>query len=69
MNEHVTVELSAQQRELVLEGLRYVRSSRRLEFREPSAPRDQRRDADLRMVCELIGQLDPAGAIPARAQA
>jgi len=69
MNEHVTVELSAQQRDLVLEGLRYVRSARRLEFREPSAPRDPRRDADLRTVCDLIGQLDPAGGVPARAPA
>lgn len=69
MNENVTVELTAQQRQLVLEGLRYVRSSRRFEFREPSAPRDERRETDLRVISELIGQLDEGGTVPARAEA
>ena len=69
MNEHVTLELTPHQRELVLEGLRYIRSSRRFEFREPSAPRDERRESDLRTIAELMGQLDPTGAVPAPARA
>jgi hypothetical protein len=62
MNEHMTLELTQHQRDLVLEGLRYIRSSRRFEFREPSAGRDERRETDLRTIAELMGQLDPAGA-------
>ncbi len=63
MSEHVTLELTQHQRDLVLEGLRYIRSSRRYEFREPSAGRDERRETDLRTISELMGQLDPA-AVP-----
>lgn len=72
MNEAVTLELTQHQRDLVLEGLRYIRSSRRFEFREPSAGRDERRETDLRTIAELMGQLDPAtvpsGAARARAE-
>lgn len=56
----LTVELTPQQRELVLEGLRFVRSARRYEFREASEPADPRRDNDLRTIAELVTQLDPA---------
>jgi len=69
MNENLTVELTQHQRELVLEGLRYIRSSRRYEFREPSEPRNERRETDLRTIAELMGQLDPSGGVPARAPA
>ncbi len=61
MSEHVTLELTQHQRNLVLEGLRYIRSSRRFEFREPSQGRDERRETDLRTIAELMGQLEPAG--------
>ena len=67
MNEHMTLELTQHQRDLVLEGLRYIRSSRRFEFREPSAGRDERRETDLRTIAELMGQLDPASGVPAGA--
>jgi len=69
MNEHLTVELTPHQRDLVLEGLRYIRSSRRFEFRDPSQPRDERRETDLRTIAELMGQLDPAGAVHVQAEA
>ena len=69
MSELMTVELTAQQRDLVLEGLRYIRSSRRYEFRDPLNPQNERRHADLQMIAELMGQLDPAQESPARAQA
>ena len=66
MSEHVTLELTQHQRDLVLEGLRYIRSARRYEFREPSAGRDERRESDLRVITELLGQLDPEVAPGAR---
>ena len=69
MNDHLTLELTQHQRDLVLEGLRYIRSSRRFEFREPSQPRDERREGDLRTIAELMGQLDPTGAVHAPAEA
>ena len=69
MNEQLTLELTQHQRDLVLEGLRYIRSSRRFEFREPSQPRDERRETDLRTIAELMGQLDPAGAVHVQAEA
>ncbi|MSR59896.1 MAG: hypothetical protein EXS05_20030 [Planctomycetaceae bacterium] len=69
MSEIVTLELTPQQREIVLEGLRCVRNSRRFEFREPSDPANERRETDLRVVGELLGQLGPtvAATVPARA--
>jgi hypothetical protein len=69
MSESMTLELTQQQRDLVLEGLRYIRSSRRLEFREPLNPQNERRDADLRVIAELMGQLDPSPPTPVRAKA
>jgi len=69
MNENVMVELTQHQRDLLLEGLRYIRSSRRYEFRETSAPPDERRTTDLRVISELMGQLDPAGSVPVKAKA
>ena len=62
MSEHVTLELTQHQRDLLLEGLRYIRSARRYEFREPSTARDERRETDLRTINELMGQLEPAAA-------
>ncbi len=50
-------EFSTHQRELLLEGLRYVRSSRRLAFREPLAPASEEREGDLRVISELMLQL------------
>jgi len=69
MSELMTLELTQQQRDIVLEGLRYIRSSRRYEFREPQNPQNEQRDADLRVIADLMGQLDPTQATPARARA
>lgn len=65
MNDNLTLELTQHQRELVLEGLRYIRSARRYEPREPSEGPNERRDTDLRTIASLMGQLDPAAAVPA----
>jgi hypothetical protein len=53
----------------VLEGLRYIRSARRLAFRDPQAPPDEKRESELREIVELMGQLDPSTRVPARAEA
>ncbi len=69
MNENVMLELTQQQRDLLLEGLRYIRSARRYEFRETSASPDERRTTDLRVISELMGQLEPAASVPEKAKA
>ena len=61
------LDLTPQQRDLLLEGLRYVRSSRRLSFRDPLHPEDAQRDNDLREIAGLMGQLEPTAAAPVRA--
>lgn len=50
--------LTKHQRDLLLEGLRYIRSSRRLSFREMSDPVDEGRENDLREIQGLMQLLD-----------
>ena len=57
MDSTLTLELSPNQLELLQEGLRYVRSSRKLAFREPLEPQDPQREADLRQIKQLMDQL------------
>jgi hypothetical protein len=64
MSESVTLSLSTAQRELIVEGLRYLRSSRRYEFRDPINPTDPRRDNDLREIAGLMTRIDPEAAAP-----
>ena len=57
MNAQLQLELNDRQRELLLRGLRYVRSSRMLEFRELSEiTEDQRRDelGEIRRLSDLL---------------
>ena len=53
-----TVELNDVQKELVLEGLRYVRSARKLAFRDPLGSPDQQRESELVEVAQLINRLN-----------
>lgn len=69
MSDTVHLELTQHQRDLVMEGLRYVRSSRRFEFRPTSAPPDERREGDVRAIGELLGQLEPVAAAAERVKA
>ncbi|MFN5531532.1 MAG: hypothetical protein ACK5F7_13245 [Planctomycetaceae bacterium] len=68
MSDSLAFEVNSQQRDLLLEGLRYIRSARRLAFREPGAPVDAKREAELQQIAELMGQLDPSVrvAVPSR---
>ncbi|HEX4072080.1 MAG TPA: hypothetical protein VHX68_12940 [Planctomycetaceae bacterium] len=65
MSETLTVGLTKQQRELLLRGLRFVRSSVVLEVREPSPEVDVDRATQVREINHLVEQLEgsrPAGA-------
>jgi hypothetical protein len=65
MSETLTVGLTKQQRDLLLRGLRFVRSAVMLEVREPSPEVDADRATQVREITRLAEQLDdprPAGA-------
>lgn len=57
MSETVTVGLTDSQRDLLLRGLRYVRSSVMLEVREPSTEDDEERRIQLRDIAQLVDRL------------
>jgi hypothetical protein len=65
MSETLNVGLTKQQREILLRGLRFVRSAVMLEVREPSTEVDADRAAQVREIGRLVEQLEgsrPAGA-------
>jgi hypothetical protein len=64
MSETLTVGLTKQQREILLRGLRFVRSAVMLEVREPSDDVDAERATQVREIGRLVEQLEgsrPAG--------
>lgn len=66
MSDTIRFELTDRQRELLLRGLRYVRSSRMLEIREvPDSIADERR-SELNEIRNLVEMLDDKKAVPAR---
>ena len=57
MSEPLQLELNDLQREILLRGLRFVRSSRMMEFRElPDATADERREelGQIRQLCDML---------------
>ena len=68
MSDLLHLELTDRQRELLLRGLRFVRSSRMLEIRTSSDLTDDERKVELGEVSELSDLLDQnaAAARPAR---
>ncbi len=54
-------EFNTHERDLILEGLRFVRSARKLEFRPATAKPDPKRVADLEAIAELLSRLDGSG--------
>lgn len=65
MSETLTVGLTKQQRDLLLRGLRFVRSAVVLEIREPSPAVEEERATQVREISRLVEQLEgshPAGA-------
>lgn len=63
MTQNVTLGISDSQREILLQGLRYVSSSLRLDPRDPDPELDADRDRQLGEIRELVDQLNgtPAG--------
>jgi hypothetical protein len=64
MSETLNVGLTKQQREILLRGLRFVRSAVMLDVREPSADVDADRATQVREIGRLVEQLEgsrPAG--------
>ncbi len=57
MSESLQVELTPDQRDVVLRGLRYIRSSIALEFREPSSENTENRNQQLQQIASLVDQL------------
>lgn len=60
MNETLTVGLTQQERKLLIQGLRFVRSNVMLEIVEPSPAVKQKREGQLRDIASLVDQLDGA---------
>jgi hypothetical protein len=61
MNETITLELTKDQKEILLRGLRYVRSSIMLDINDlPTVESDEQRSAGLRQVMELTEQVNRA---------
>jgi len=66
MSDLIHLELTARQRELLLRGLRYVRSSRMLEIREIPDTIAEERASELTEIGQLVAMLDhKAGAAAA----
>ncbi len=66
MSEALTVGLTKQQRDLILRGLRYVRSSVLLEPRDPSPEVDEDRRSQLSVISELVSHLASAEPVAAK---
>ena len=67
MSESLNIGLDKSQRDLILRGLRYVRSSILLEFRVPSDEDTNSREEKLRHIESLVDQL--SGNQPAKVAA
>ena len=60
MSELTHLELNNRQRELLLRGLRYVRSSRMLEIRETPEKDAEERTNELTEIRHLVAMLEPS---------
>lgn len=67
MVETLRVELTPQERDLVLKGLRHVRSSIMLQMRDPDPDFVQRRSCQLDEIQNLCQRLESTDPHPARA--
>lgn len=62
MSENVIVELSDQQREVLLQGLRYVKSSIRLHVCDPTEDSVEQRQSQISEIESLVDHLNAAPA-------
>ena len=64
MNESITLELTKDQKEILLKGLRFVRSSIMLDINDlPTSESEEERRANLRQVTELTEHVSRAPAM------
>lgn len=68
MNELFKVELTKDQRDMLLNGLRFVRSSVALECRFPKDEVEQDRQQKYQEISNLVNQLNKAAAVPTASQ-
>lgn len=57
MSEQVNIGINKADREMLLQGLRYVRSSVLLEMRDPTDDDTERREVELRKIERLVSQI------------
>lgn len=65
MNDHLTLDLTDDQRELILRGLSYLRSDVLLEIRDPSPEVDSDRETRLDEIESLVARLRGGRRAPA----
>lgn len=58
MSENVNVELNQSEREVLLRGLRFVRSSIMLDVRDPETEDERRRSSELTAIANLVNRLN-----------
>ena len=63
MNQSETVELTQRQRQMLLDGLSYIRNSIRLEMRDPTPDYLVERDENLKEVASLVDCLNGQPAL------
>jgi len=68
MSQTSSIELTEQQREVLLKGLRYVRSSLMLDIRDPSPRLDRQRAEELDQIAALAQHLSSSPASPEPAE-
>ncbi len=66
MNDVLQVEVSARERDVLLRGLRYVRSALLLQMRDPDADHDRWRSHLLEEIQALSHRLQPGEAVDVR---
>ena len=57
MSNEMSIDLTDDQRKVLLKGLRYVRSSLMLEMNDPTPESERKRDDQLREIAALAGRL------------
>jgi len=60
--EHVNLELTKAQRDMLLDGLKFIRSARALDVRDPAPGEDLTRQSELSEVDELVLILEKGSA-------
>ncbi len=58
MNKQVNIGINKADREMLLQGLRFVRSSVLLRMREPAEDETERREAELKKIARLVEQIN-----------